>query len=510
MSALLFRNANVMTMDPRRPRAQAVLVRNDKIAWVGQEADVPPQPVDRVIQCGGATLLPGLNDAHIHLLAYASSLRHLDCRRGAVASIGDIQRLIQERVQSTTPGQWVRGRGYDDAYLKERRHLTAADLDVVAPHHPVRLDHRSGHAHVLNSRALELVDIRPDTPDPPEGVIERDTAGHPTGLLLEMGGYVSQRMQEFRDPKQLQETLAEASRTLLRWGVTSLQEASPENDLERWNTLHGMQQEEVVCQRITLMPGIRCLEQFLDIGLPAGAGDSWLRLGPAKLMTTLTTGSIYPSEEELQELVLEAHRRRFPVAVHAVEEEAITVTLDALRNNMLKRNGHRFTDRIEHCSEAMPRVQQLLKGAGVTVVTQPGFIYESGERYASQVAKQTQPWLYPLRTLRELGVDMAAGSDAPVASPDPWRGIYGAVTRKDASGRALHPEQGLPIEQAVGLYTVGAAAAAQEGGIKGTVQPGKLADLILVDRDLDRIEQDDLLKTKVALTMVGGKIVWEG
>ena len=510
MSALLFRNANVMTMDHHRPRAQAVLVRDDKIAWVGQEADVPPQPVDRVIECGGATLLPGLNDTHIHLLAYASSLRHVDCGHGAAASIGDIQRMIRERVQTTTPGQWVRGRGYDDAYLKERRHLTAADLDVAAPHHPVRLDHRSGHACVLNSRALELVGIGPDTPDPPEGVIERDTAGLPTGLLLEMGGYVSQRMQEFRDPKRLQETLAEASRTLLRWGVTSLQEASPENDVERWNTLHGMQQEGVVGQRITLMPGIRCLQRFVDTGLPAGAGDSWLRLGPAKLMTTLTTGSIYPSEEELLELVMDAHRRRFPVAVHAVEEEAIMAVLDVLRNNVPNTSDYKLPDRIEHCSEATPRVQRLLKGAGVTVVTQPGFIYESGERYASQVPKQTQPWLYPLRTLRELGLDVAAGSDAPVASPDPWRGIYGAVTRKDASGRALHPEQGLFLEEAVGLYTVGAAAASQEQIIKGTIQPGKLADLILVDRDLDRIEPDDLFKTKVALTMVGGKVVWEG
>ena len=505
MPSLLFRNATVLTMDSHRPRAQAVLVRDGKIAWVGQEADVPSQPVERVIDCGGATLFPGLNDAHIHLFAYAASLGHVDCGRDAATSIQGIRRLLQARAQATAPGQWVRGRGYDEFYIEEGRHPTHADLDVAAPHHPVRLDHRSGHACVLNSRGLELVGIGTDTPDPQEGVIERDEAGQPTGLLLEMGGYVSQRMRESRDPNHLQDSVAEASQTLLRRAVTSLQDASPENDVERWSTLRRMQGEGVVRQRLSVMPGIRYLQEFMDKGIPAGADDPWLRLGPAKLVVTLTTGALHPALEEIRGLVMDAHRRGFSVALHAVEEEAITAVLGVLLSS-----GRRQGDRLEHCSEATPSVQALLKESGVTVVTQPGFLYESGERYAAQVSQETQPWLYPLRTLLGLGVPLAAGSDAPVASPDPWRGIYSAVTRRDASGLALHPEQGLSLEEALRLYTVGAAAASQEAHSKGQIQPCKLADLVLVDRDLSQVEPEELLECSVLLTVVGGEVVWEG
>ena len=167
-------------------------------------------------------------------------------------------------------------------------------------------------------------------------------------------------------------------------------------------------------------------------------------------------------------------------------------------------------DRIEHCSEATPQVQALLKASGVTVVTQPGFIYESAERYVATVPPEKQPWLYPLRTLRDLGLPMAAGSDAPVASPDPWRGVYSALTRRSADGLVLHPEQSLSLEQAIRLYTSGAAAASGEGGLKGTIQAGAPADLALLDRRLADGNPEGLLTARAVLTMVGGEVVWEG
>ncbi|MEK7777455.1 MAG: amidohydrolase family protein, partial [Chloroflexota bacterium] len=400
MPSLLFRNASVITMDHHLPTAQAVVVRDGGIIWVGRERDIPPLAVDRVIPCGGATLLPGLNDAHIHLLALASRLRQLDCSRGAVASIPDMQSLIRARAQATPPGQWLRGRGYDEFYLKERRHPTRADLDAAAPGHPVRLDHRSGHACVLNSLGLELAGIGMDTPDPPEGVIQRDQEGDPTGLLFEMAGYLSHRMREFRAHEQMTELLAETSQALLRWGVTSLQDASPEHDLERWHTLRAMRQKGALQQRLTFMPGIHHLAQFTDAGLAYGAGDDRLRLGPAKMVVTLTTGVLYPPEEEIESLVRDAHQNGFPVAAHAVEEEAIMAVLSAFQASRDSWGSRRFPDRVEHCSEATPKVQMLLKATNATVVTQPGFIYESAERYVATVPPEKQPWLYPLRALQ--------------------------------------------------------------------------------------------------------------
>ncbi len=305
---------------------------------------------------------------------------------------------------------------------------------------------------MLNSLGLELVGIGSDTPDPPEGVIQRDQEGRPTGLLFEMAGYLSNRMREFRAEEQLSEMLWETSRALLRWGVTSVQDASPENDVERWHALRDMRQNGALRQRLTFMPGIHHLAQFTDTGLAYGTGDERLSLGPAKLVVTLTTGQLYPAGEEILALVQDAHNKGFPVAAHAVEEEAIMAVLSALTSQTQDLSpGSVAHDRIEHCSEATPEVQMLLKAANATVVTQPGFIYESAERYVATVLTEKQPWLYPLRTLRDLGLSLAAGSDAPVASPDPWRGIYSAVTRRSANGLVLHPEQAVSLEEAIRL-----------------------------------------------------------
>ena len=509
-SPLLFRNASVLTMDPHLPRAGAALVEGDQITWVGADGDAPHDRAQRVIDCGGATLLPGLNDAHIHLLAYATSLRHLDCGRDSVSSIAVLQRLLDVQTRATPPGRWMRGRGYDEFYLFERRHPTRHDLDPVTPEHPVRLDHRSGHACVLNSRGLQEVGITADTPDPVDGVIQRDESGEPTGVLLEMGRYVSQRMRETRDESALQQSVVEASNQLLRWGVTSLQDATPGNDLKQWETFSRLLHAGVLHQRLSVMPGIRHLHRFMEKGLRAWSGAHYLRVGPAKIVVTFTTGTLHPPTEELRELVLQAHRSGSPVAIHAVEEEAILAAVRALLDDPCTRGeaGHR--DRIEHCSEATPQVVELLRQARATVVTQPGFVYESGERYRAEVARERQEWLYPLNALWQAGIPLGTGSDAPVASPDPWPGVYAAVTRRDLAGGVLHPEHRLSVEDALSLWTRGAAYASGEEQTKGTLRPGMLADLALLDRDVTKVDFEDLLKCRATMTVIGGEVVWEG
>ncbi len=508
-TTLRFRNAAAITMDRRCPRADTVLVKGDLMVWVGLEKDASLAHTDRVIDCAGATLLPGFNDAHIHLLAYAASLRHQDYSRRTLSSIVELRRLLETRALTTPERQWIRGTGYDEFYLAEKRHPTRYDLDPVTPHNPVRLDHRSSHACVLNSRGLEEVGITADTPDPVDGVILRDDAGEPTGVLLEMNGYVNQRMRVIWDETVLHESVAEASHRLLRWGVTSLQDASPQNDLERWDTFCRLVQAGVVHQRLTIMPGARHLRQFGERGLRYDTGDSRLRLGPAKLVTTLTTGILHPPEEELHELVQEAYRQGSPVAIHAIEHEAILAAVRAMTQAPTGQDASPLRNRIEHCSEAPPEVVKLLKEAGITVVTQPGFLYESGERYRVEVSQEMQPWLYPIGSIRQAGVPVAAGSDAPVASPNPWFGIYAAVTRRDPSGEALNPDQGVPLEDALKLWTAAAAYASAEEETKGMLRPGMLADLVLLDRDVTKARSEDLLTCKAAMTVIGGEVVWE-
>lgn len=507
---LLLRNATVLTMDAQRPLADAVLVEDGCISWVGKENDVSTVCVDRLIDCGGATLLPGLNDAHIHLLAYAASLQRMDCSRNSIASIEDLPRLLQARARTTPAGQWIRGSGYDLFYLAEQRHPTRHDLDHVTPHHPVRLDHHSGHACVLNSRGLEAVGITADTSDPVDGVIKRNEAGEPTGVLLEMNDYISSRMNEVRDGKAIYRSVAEAGQRLLRWGLTSLQEASPGNDPERWDIFDRLIQAGEFHQRLMVMPGVHYLQQFTERGLTYGVGDQHLRIGPAKLMATHTTGVLQPPEEQIRKLVLEVHQMGSPIAIHAVEQETILAVARALIQAADKHHdGLYYRDRIEHCAEATPKVLDLLEGSGIALVTQPGFLYENGERYRAEVPCEIQPWIYPLRALQQAGIPLAAGSDSPVASPNPWEGIYAAITRRCFSGEALHPEQGLTLGGALLLWTRGAAYASAEEKIKGILCPGMLADFILMDRDITRVEPEELLTCRVAMTVVNGEVVWE-
>ncbi|MBI4203347.1 MAG: amidohydrolase [Chloroflexi bacterium] len=516
---ILFRKAAL----PGRVTAglYAVLVRGERIAWVGPDAEIPTGRAGCVIDCGGATLLPGLHDAHIHLLAYAASLQDVDCGPASARSLADIGRLLGERAASTPVGQWVRGRGYDEFYLAEERYPDRHDLDAVTTSHPMRLEHRSGHACVLNSLALERVGIGPGTPDPMEGVIERDEGGAPTGVLYEMGGWLGQRTGEERDPLAMAEAVAEASRRLLGWGVTSVTDATAENDLSRWEALRRYQGEGLLKQGVTVMPGVRRLKAFVEAGLGYGRGSDMLRVGHAKLMAALTTGGLHPSEPELRELVAEAHRLGFPVAIHAVEEETILAALRVLCHSEqakrseesllvrdsfgrpdtsgLPQNDNVRSDRLEHCSEATPAVLAALKAAGIAVCTNPGFLYESGERYRETVAPEVLPWLYPVRSLLEAGVTALAGSDAPVAAANPWQGVYAAVTRKDADRQALHSEQGVTLEQALALY-----------GAAGPVRVGDRADLALLDRDVAQVSPEELLQMRAVAVVVGGEVVWEG
>ncbi|MBI2172045.1 MAG: amidohydrolase [Chloroflexi bacterium] len=512
---MLFRTARLLG----QPAPHAVLVVGDSVAWIGPDAECPSVRADRIIPCGGATLAYGLHDAHIHLLAYASSLRRMDCGPSSARSIADIQRLVSQRAAQTPEGEWVRARGYDDFSLREGRHPTRHDLDAAAPRHPVQLDHRSGHACVLSTAALARVGIGQDTPDPPEGVIERDAGGAPTGLLFEMGSYVAQRTEERHDLAGTRKAVSKASQRLLSWGVTSLTDATPENDLARYEALRQRQAEGLLRQRVVFMPSVRHLTQFAERNLSFGGGDAMLSLGHAKLLVTLTTGGLQPSEPELRELVAQAHALGFPVAVHAVEKEAILAVLGVLSslatnqampvcpNARVPGDGGvvgRLPDRIEHCSEATPAVVALLKKTGTIVCTNPGFLYESGARYRATVAREVLPWLYPARTLLEANVPLLAGSDAPVASPNPWQGVYAALTRRDAGGQALHPEQGVSLEQALGMYRGIGGAYGHRG-----IRVGERADLALLDRDVAQAEQGALLAVGAQAVMVGGEVVWE-
>ena len=529
----MLENARVLTLEAEQPRAESVAIQGQTIVAVGRHSDISQlaRADTRTIDCQGMCLLPGFVDAHCHLLATASSLQGLPCGPEAVLNIQGLQRAIRGRADTTPQGNWIRGFGYDDLALQEGRHPTRWDLDAASPNHPVRLHHRTGHAAVLNSQGLRLAGIHRDTPDPIEGVIERDKqSGEPTGLLFEMGGFLRERLGRLQTDADSEEGILRLSRMLLGYGITSVQDAGHGNGLSRWEAFHSLRTSERLRCRVTMMAGASHLDDFLKEALHWGDGDQWLLLGHAKIMLNLTTGTLQPNLEELGQIVARAHQSGFPVAIHAVEREAVAAAAQVLQEMALNPHLEKETnkkssrhpgstprDRLEHCAECTPELLDLVRRSGAVVATQPGFLFWNGDRYRERVDPELLSSLYPIGELASSGVAVAFGSDSPVIDLNPWPAIYSAVTRLTKAAQQLSEngagqppfDQRISIEAALRMYSVAGAYADGTQNTKGTIRRGKLADLVLVDKDPTAVDTEALKDIHPVLTLLGGQVVWE-
>ena len=503
---LALTNAHALTLDGARPSADTIAVSGGRIAWVGDCGGTLPilPPHTQIIDCGGRTIAPGFIDAHCHILAYASALIAVDCSAPAVSSISGIIDAIRLRAQSTPRGDWIRAVGYREFDLREKRHPTRLDLDAAAPHHPVRLNHRSGHACVLNSFALERIGVHAATEEPPGGTIARhlDTA-EPNGLLLEMSDFLDARIPRL-SAAEIDKGVALANRRLLAAGVVSVHDATPVNSVERWDAMRRLRESGRFTPSVMMMAGADRIDGFADRGLSYGSGDGGsLTLGHAKIVLTQSGGSLHPAPDELSDIVAAAHARGFPVAIHAVESAAVNAAAHALAANRAR--GMR--DRIEHASECPPPTLDALRNARAVVVTQPSFIDESASRYLAELGAASK-WLYRIRTLAESGLIVAAGSDAPASRPDPLSAMRAAVTRRDQAGATLNAGEGVSAMQALRMHTAAAAYAACQEADRGSIAPGKRADLVVLSANPIAVPPDRLGEIKVTMTIVGGRIAW--
>jgi len=507
---LILHNANVLTLDPKRPKAELVAVKGDEIVWVGTDDDRKELEgrKTRTIDCQGKTLVPGFNDAHCHVLALASSLLSVDCSPSSVASIAEIQAKIREQAQKVPPGTWIRAAGYNEFYLAERRHPNRWDLDQAAPHHPVKLVHRSRHACVLNSLALSLVGISMESPEPPGGMIDRDLdSGEPNGILYEMNSYIDALVPPLSE-EELEQGVRLANEKCLSLGITSLQDATAHNGMREWHTFQRLRQRGALVPRLSVMMAASCLGELQDNGFSPRYGDNEMRLGAIKVVLTEARGCLHPTREELEEQVLLAHRAGYQVAIHAVEESTIEAAAAALEKalSQVPKENHRH--RIEHCSVCPPPLLERLKDIQTIVVTNPAFIYYSGERYLETVPKEQQKWLYRIGSFLEKGLMPAAGSDSPVVPINPLVGIYAAVTRKAESGEEVLPQERITPIEALKMYTQAAAYASFDEELKGSIALGKLADLILLSADPTQMPTEEMKDIQVEMVIVGGRIVW--
>lgn len=505
-------NANILTMDPAFPVASCVVIHDQKILTVTTADPFPKfkSKSGRYIDCRGKTIVPGFIDAHCHLTAFAESLMTLNLSpRNQIKAIPDIQNLIDRAAQCLQPGEWIRGGGYDEFSLVEKRHPNRRDLDEVAPVHPVKLTHRSGHAHVLNSLALKKIGISGESPEPPGGFIERDfSTGEPTGLLFGMTEFLKKFVPPMK-AGQLEKGMKNVNQRLLSLGITSIQDASPSNNLERFERIRKWKEAGILKPRITMMLGWDAFKEICRDNFFPPPNEESLRFGAVKIMVEETTGQLYPQQSDLNEMIKEIHEGNSQAALHVMEirsiEAASTAIELALRSSPKPDHRHR----LEHCSLCPPELAKRLAALGVTVVTMPAFLYYHGSRYLRTIPPEDLPFLYPLGTLKKCGILVAAGSDSPIAPINPFIGIYAATSRRADTGEVVGEDERIDILEALKLYTIQAAQASFEEKIKGSISPGKMADLVVLNEDPTRLPSDRIKELQAEMTILGGELVWE-
>jgi hypothetical protein len=435
-------------------------------------------------------------------------LLSVDCTPDSVSSIADIKDAIRRQAQTVHEGKWIRAVGYDEFHLAERRHPTRHDLDEAAPHHPVKLLHRSRHACVLNSLAFSMVGITNETPEPDGGMIDRDyDTGQPNGILYEMNEYIEEHIPAI-STAEMKKGIKLANRAYLSQGVTSLQDATVSNDVATWKFLQSLRSGKLLAPRISMMAGLQHLDDLLANGMSPRYGDDGMRLGALKVVLSEARGTLHPSLNELQREVLKAHRKGYQIALHAVEESTVATATEVLEHMLKKapRPDHRH--RVEHCSICTDSLLDRLKAIDALAVTQPLFIYFSGERYLGTVPVVGQPLLYRIGSFVKSGLKPAASSDSPIASINPLLSIHAAVNRRTQSCRDFFPGERVAPEVALRMHTLLPAYASFDEKDKGSIAIGKLADFALLSDDPLKVTPEQIRDIKVEATIIGGEIVW--
>jgi len=529
---IVFLNGTVITVDSKDRICQGAAVVGNKILAVGTSGEMKALagPDTQIIDLKGRSLVPGFIDAHCHAGSYGPVKFNIVCSAEVIPSIEELKKEIRKRAASTPKGGWIIGRGYDNTKLKENRHPTRWDFDEAAPEHKVFILRTCGHLGVVNSLALKEFGIQKGTPDPHGGRIDRDPAGEPTGLLYEQA-LVPVRMATQPGYDDLLRGLKILNEDFLRYGITSATDASGRNSDEiralQKAAAEGWLQVRIYFQVRTSGPTIQLGEHYLQSGLVTGYGNEKLRLGSYKLMLDGAGGGgsaamrqaypgkpseygiLHQTQEELDELVLKGQKAGYQIGVHAIGDRAVEMVLKSYAKAMKAFPRKDCRHRIEHCGFLDDLLMEQMREMGVVAALGLPFLYELGDSYITVFGQDRLQCVYPLHSLIEKGIVAGLSSDAPVIDPNPLTGIYFAVTRKTPTGQVIAPHEAVSVLQAIRAYTMSGAWVTFEENIKGSLEPGKLADLAILSDDILEVHPERILGLKVDLTMVDGKVVFE-
>jgi len=528
---LIISHANIWTVDAARPAAQAVAILRDRIVAVGTEAEVNTWrgPKTQVIDAAGKLLLPGFNDSHVHFVSGGAQLDNVQLNDATSAP--EFVRRIAERAKVTPKGSWILGGDWDETKWTPAKLPTKDLIDPVTGDTPVFVSRYDGHMALANSAALRAAGITAQTPDPAGGAIVRDSQGNPTGALKDAA---LDLVYKHVPPLTHEERVHAVKRALAHaasLGVTSVQHMNPDYaDIAVYSEL--LDRGELTA-RIYAAPFIMDFEDQAKIGIRRAFGDSFLRVGAVKGYADGSLGSrtAYFFEpfsdtpdnrgllsDEMQppatmrDRIMKADTAGIQVCIHAIGDQGISMILDFYAD-VVKEHGkadRRF--RIEHAQHMAAKDFDRFAQLGVIASMQPYHAIDDGRWAEGRIGHDRASRTYAFRTFLNHGVRLAFGTDWDVAPLNPMLGIYAAVTRATLDGKnpnGWFPEQKLTVAETVEAYTMGSAYAEFQENEKGSITPGKLADLVILSNDIFHIDPVKIREVKVLKTILGGKIVYE-
>jgi predicted amidohydrolase YtcJ len=519
-------NARAWTADARRPWADAVAIAGDRIVAVGSSAEIKKQVAGttRVVDARGRMLLPGFIDSHIHFLEGGVGLSSVQLRDAR--SREEFVRRIAEFARVAEPGAWITNGDWDHEWwggeLPNREWI-----DAVTPDNPVWLSRLDHHMSLANTAALRIAGVTRDTPDAQGGTIVRDSAGEPTGILKDNAEQLVDRILPPMTEAAERRALDAAMSYVAANGVTAVHHMGTWDDLAVFERAHA---RGGLRTRIYAAVPIATWERLRDVVAERGRGDAWLRIGALKgfvdgslgshtaaMLEPFTdapndTGLLVNSPEDLQAWTSGADRAGLHLIVHAIGDRAIRLQLDIFERAARENGARDRRFRIEHAQHVAPSDLPRFGTLGVIASVQPYHAIDDGRWAERVIGAERARTTYAFRSLLNSGARLAMGSDWPVAPATPLEGVYAAVTRRTLDGRGPDgwiPEQKITMEEALRGYTIDAAYASFSEADTGSLTRGKLADVVLLDRDITRVAPAEIRDARVDLTVVGGVVAYE-